>query len=124
MSMNFITLCVYIWCFTQTTRAGTSVHLQAIVGSALSDPYYAVAAGLGGLAGPLHGLANQENLKFVLDVLKQFKGLPDDESLNKFIQDRLDKGLVIPGYGHAVLRVTDPRFTAFIEFGERVMPDD
>jgi citrate synthase len=35
------------------------------VASALSSPYLSVAAGLNGLAGPLHGLANQECLKFV-----------------------------------------------------------
>jgi citrate synthase len=95
-----------------------------VVGSALSDPYYAVAAGLNGLAGPLHGLANQECLKFVIEVLDHFGGVPSDNELKSFVKDRLDRGLVVPGYGHAVLRVTDPRFTAFIEFGERVMPND
>lgn len=37
-----------------------SAHATHLVGSALSDPYYAWAAGLCGLAGPLHGLANQD----------------------------------------------------------------
>ena len=95
-----------------------------VVGSALSDPYYSAAAGLNGLAGPLHGLANQECLKFVLEVLKQFKGVPDDKALAEYTKERLKKGLVIPGYGHAVLRVTDPRFTALLDFGKRIMPDD
>jgi citrate synthase len=94
------------------------------VGSALSDPYYAVSAGLNGLAGPLHGLANQECLKWVLMVKKQFKGLPSDEDLKKFAWDTLNSGKVVPGYGHAVLRVTDPRFTAFLNFGKQYMPDD
>lgn len=95
-----------------------------VVGSALSDPYYSVAAGLNGLAGPLHGLANQECLKFVIEVLEHFKGVPSDDDLRRHVLDRLTKGLVIPGYGHAVLRVTDPRFTAFLDFGKRIMPDD
>jgi citrate synthase len=94
------------------------------VGSALSDPYYSVVAGLSGLAGPLHGLANQEGIKFVLDVLEKFHGVPSDEDLRKYVVDILASGRVIPGYGHAVLRVTDPRFTAFLEYGKQVMPED
>lgn len=94
------------------------------VGSALSDPFYAVSAGMNGLAGPLHGLANQECLHFVLEIEKEFGGMPSDEDLKKFILNTLDSGRVIPGYGHAVLRVTDPRFTAFHEFGKRVCPDE
>ena len=94
------------------------------VASALSDPYYAVSAGLDGLAGPLHGLANQECLKFVLELREKFNGVPADEELYKFAWDTLKSGHVIPGYGHAVLRVTDPRYTAFLAFGARVCPND
>lgn len=94
------------------------------VGSALSDPYYAVSAGLNGLAGPLHGLANQECLRFVLGIHQEFKGVPTDEQMKEYAWNRLNSGRVIPGYGHAVLRVTDPRFTAFREFGHKVCPDD
>ncbi len=94
------------------------------VGSALSDAYYAVSAGLNGLAGPLHGLANQECLKFVLGVRDKFGGVPTDDELVKFAWDTLNGGQVIPGYGHAVLRATDPRFTSFNNFGKRVCPDD
>jgi citrate synthase len=101
-----------------------SAHTCHCVGSALSDPYYAVSAGLNGLAGPLHGLANQECLGWVLMVLEMFKGVPTDEQLRKFAWDTLNSGKVIPGYGHAVLRITDPRFDAFRAFGRRVMSDD
>jgi citrate synthase len=94
------------------------------VASALSDIYYALSAGLNGLAGPLHGLANQECLAFVIQLKEHFKGVPTDEQLKKFAWDTLNSGKVIPGYGHAVLRVTDPRFTAFLEFGNRVCPKD
>jgi citrate synthase len=94
------------------------------VGSALSDPYYAVSAGLNGLAGPLHGLANQECLQFVLGVRKRFDGVPTDEQLREYAWNTLKEGHVIPGYGHAVLRITDPRFAAFRVFGERVCPQD
>lgn len=101
-----------------------SAHTCHCVGSALSDAYYAVSAGLNGLAGPLHGLANQMCLRWVIMVKEKFGGVPTDEQLKQFAWDTLNSGQVIPGYGHAVLRVTDPRFTAFHEFGARVCPDD
>ena len=94
------------------------------VGSALSDVYYAVSAGLNGLAGPLHGLANQECLHFVLEVRKRFEGVPTDAQLREYTWNTLQQGRVIPGYGHAVLRITDPRFTAFHHFGELTCPGD
>lgn len=94
------------------------------VGSALSDPYYAVSAGMNGLAGPLHGLANQECLHFVLALRAEFKRVPSDRELREFVWETLHDGHIVPGYGHAVLRVTDPRFTAFHDFGARVCPDE
>jgi len=101
-----------------------SAFASHTVASALSDPYYAVTAGLNGLAGPLHGLANQECLKFVLSVRDEFGGVPSEEKLKKYCWDRLNNGRVIPGYGHAVLRCPDPRFTAFIKFGQEHIKDD
>jgi citrate synthase len=101
-----------------------SAHTCHCVGSALSDPYYAVSAGLNGLAGPLHGLANQECLRWVIMVKEKFGGVPTDEQLKQFAWDTLNSGQVIPGYGHAVLRITDPRFDAFREFGAQVCADD
>ena len=95
------------------------------VGSALSDPYYSLSAGLNGLAGPLHGLANQECLKFVHEIIEKHDGrVPTKEELTKFAWDLLNSKRVVPGYGHAVLRATDPRFTAFHAFGEKYCPDD
>ncbi len=101
-----------------------SAFASHTVASALSDPYYAVSAGLNGLAGPLHGLANQECLKFVLSVRDEFDGVPSEDELKQYCWDRLNNGRVIPGYGHAVLRCPDPRFTAFIKFGREHIKDD
>ncbi len=101
-----------------------SAFASHTVASALSDPYYAVCAGLNGLAGPLHGLANQECLKFVLGVRDEFGGLPSKENLRKYCWNRLNNGRVIPGYGHAVLRCADPRFSAFINFGKKHIRED
>lgn len=94
------------------------------IGSALSDLYYSLSGGLNGLAGPLHGLANQECLGWILETNKKFGGSPSEEQLRKFAQETLDSGRVVPGYGHAVLRITDPRFTAFHAFGAKYCPDD
>ncbi|MFH0981564.1 MAG: citrate (Si)-synthase [Planctomycetota bacterium] len=94
------------------------------VGSALSDAYYAVSAGLNGLAGPLHGLANQECLAWILDTKEKFGGVPTEKQLHDYALETLKSGRVVPGYGHAVLRVCDPRFTGFMEFGKEHMADD
>lgn len=101
-----------------------SAHATHLVGSALSDVYYSTSAGMNGLAGPLHGLANQECLKWLLEVEANFGGVPSKEQLEAFAWDTLNSGQVIPGYGHAVLRKPDPRFTAQLEFGKKYMADD
>lgn len=96
----------------------------ATINSGLSDLYYALSGGLNGLAGPLHGLANQECLAWILETMDKFGGAPTEEQLEKFAWETLNSGKVIPGYGHAVLRITDPRFEAFLEFGKKFMSDD
>ncbi len=101
-----------------------SAHTMHLVGSALSDPFLSFSASLNGLAGPLHGLANQECLGWLLDVHKQFGGVPTRDELYKFAWDTLNSGKVIPGYGHAVLRVPDPRYTAQLDFAKKRFPDD
>ncbi|MCK4857333.1 MAG: citrate (Si)-synthase [candidate division Zixibacteria bacterium] len=101
-----------------------SAHTTACVNSALSDLYYSLSAGLNGLAGPLHGLANQECLNWILEVKEKFGGVPTDKQLEEFAWETLKSGKVIPGYGHAVLRITDPRFTAFLKWSKENIGDD
>lgn len=101
-----------------------SAHTMHLVGSALSDPYLSFSAALNGLAGPLHGLANQECLGWLIDVKNKFGGVPTRDELYKFSWDTLNSGHVIPGYGHAVLRVPDPRYMAQMEFAKKHFPDD
>jgi citrate synthase len=115
---------LYLMLHCDHEGGNVSAFSALTVASALSDPYYAVSAGLNGLAGPLHGLANQECLKFVLEIEDHFGGSPSQEELRKFVWDRLKSGRVIPGYGHAVLRCPDPRFTAFINFGRKYIKGD
>ena len=102
-----------------------SAHTTHLVGSALSDPYLSLAAGMNGLAGPLHGLANQEVIKWIFELREQIGSEnPTSEQISEYVQQTLKEGKVVPGYGHAVLRQTDPRFIAQMEFGKKHMPND
>jgi citrate synthase len=102
-----------------------SAHTGHLVGSALSDIYYATSAMINGLAGPLHGLANQEVLIWLQGLQEQMGGkVPTTEEMRKYVWDTLASGKVIPGYGHAVLRKTDPRYTVQREFCLKNMPED
>ncbi len=102
-----------------------SAHTTHLVGSALSDPYLSYAAGMNGLAGPLHGLANQEVIKWIFQMQAELgTDAPTKEQIADYVQKTLNSGKVVPGYGHAVLRKTDPRFTAQMDFGKKHMPDD
>ncbi len=102
-----------------------SAHTTHLVGSALSDPYLSFAAGMNGLAGPLHGLANQEVIKWILEMREELGvEAPSHEQIEAYVRKTLNEGKVVPGFGHAVLRKTDPRFTAQMEFSKNHMPDD
>jgi len=100
-----------------------SAHATHLVGSALSDPYTSLAAGMNGLAGPLHGLANQEVLKWLNDVEKEIGTDVSSERMTEFVWATLKSGRVVPGYGHAVLRKTDPRYSCQREFALKHLPD-
>ncbi len=102
-----------------------SAHTTHLVGSALSDPYLSLAAGMNGLAGPLHGLANQEVIKWIFEMQELIGSQsPTTTQIEEYVKKTLCEGKVVPGYGHAVLRKTDPRFTAQMEFGKKHMPND
>jgi len=115
---------LFIMLHSDHEGANVSAHTSHLVNSALSDVYYSCSAAMNGLAGPLHGLANQECLRWLLSVRDYFNGLPTKEQLADFARDTIKSGQVIPGYGHAVLRVTDPRFIAQLDFGQEHFPDD
>lgn len=100
-----------------------SAHTTHLVASALSDAYYSLSAGMNGLAGPLHGLANQEVLRWIQECIGKVGENPTREQLEKYCWDTLSSGQVIPGYGHAVLRKTDPRYTSQREFCLKHLPE-
>ncbi|MDQ3194705.1 MAG: citrate (Si)-synthase [Bacteroidota bacterium] len=101
-----------------------SAFTNLVISSTLSDAYYAFSGALNSLAGPLHGLANQECLRFILKMREEIGHSPTNEEVKNYCQNLLDKGGLVIGYGHAVLRITDPRFLAFLDFGSKTIPDD
>lgn len=115
---------LYLILHSDHESGNVSAHTSFLVNSALSDVFYSVSAGINGLAGPLHGLANQECLKWVLDLMKKYGGVPTKEQVEEYAWETLNSGQVIPGYGHAVLRNVDPRYTAQREFALKYLPDD
>jgi len=102
-----------------------SAHTGHLVASSLSDIYLSICSMINGLAGPLHGLANQEVLKWIQELRKSMDGkIPSEDEMKKFVWDTLNSGQVIPGFGHAVLRKTDPRYKMQRDFALKHMKDD
>jgi citrate synthase len=101
-----------------------SAHTTHLVGSTLSDPYLSFSAAMNALAGPLHGLANQEVIRWIqkmVDTLGTTK--PSREQIGEYVKSTLSAGRVVPGYGHAVLRKPDPRYMAQKQFCEDNVQD-
>ncbi|MBL31819.1 MAG: citrate (Si)-synthase, eukaryotic [Flavobacteriales bacterium] len=116
---------LYMTIHSDHEGGNVSAHTSHLVGSALSDAYLSFSAGMNGLAGPLHGLANQEVVKWLLSMQNDLGGgLPSRDQIAEYVQKTLDSGKVIPGFGHAVLRKTDPRYTAQREFALKYLADD
>lgn len=115
---------LYLTIHSDHEGGNVSAHATHLVGSALSDPYLSFSAGMNGLAGPLHGLANQEVLVWVTQLREEINDNVTNDELKKFIWNTLKSGRVIPGYGHAVLRKTDPRYTCQREFALKHLPND
>jgi len=115
---------LYLTIHSDHEGGNVSAHTTHLVGSALSDPYLSFAAGMNGLAGPLHGLANQEVLVWLTKVREEIGDNVTEEQMKEFVWTTLKGGQVVPGYGHAVLRKTDPRYTCQREFALKMLPDD
>lgn len=113
---------LYLTIHSDHEGGNVSAHATHLVGSALSDPYLSFAAGLSGLAGPLHGLANQEVLRWIMKMKDEIGTDVSDDQVKEYIWKTLKSGQVVPGYGHAVLRKTDPRYTCQREFALKHLP--
>jgi len=102
-----------------------SAHAGHLISSSLSDIYYSISGMINGLAGPLHGLANQEVLRWIQEIRSRLGNkVPSESDMKKFVNDTLKGGQVIPGFGHAVLRKTDPRYTIQREFSLEHLAED
>lgn len=116
---------LYLTIHADHEGGNVSAHTTHLVGSALSDPYLSFAAGMNGLAGPLHGLANQEVIRWIEEMNRELDTeQPSKDQIADYVRKTLLEGKVVPGYGHAVLRKTDPRFLAQMEFAKKYCADD
>jgi citrate synthase len=115
---------LYLTIHADHEGGNVSAHACHLVGSALSDPYLSFAAGMTGLAGPLHGLANQECLNYLLKFKERYGENWTREDIRQFVDDTFAAGKVIPGYGHGVLRKTDPRFLLQLEYAAKHIKND
>ncbi|VDL76346.1 unnamed protein product [Nippostrongylus brasiliensis] len=115
---------LYLVIHSDHEGGNVSAHTSHLVGSALSDPYLSFSAAMAGLAGPLHGLANQEVLVFLNKIVSELGFNYTEEQLKEWVWKHLKSGQVVPGYGHAVLRKTDPRYECQRQFALKHLPKD
>jgi len=80
-----------------------STFTSRVIGSTLSDMYSAVSGAIGALKGKLHGGANQEVMRMLLDI--------DESGADpaEYVRERLAEGERVMGFGHRVYNTMDPR---------------
>ncbi len=100
-----------------------STFVGKAVASGLEDMYGSIAAAMCALAGPRHGRANQDCLEFVRDVLQEVGESATAADVEALIRKRLASNQLVFGFGHAVLRVEDPRATAQYDYVKKHYPD-
>lgn len=93
------------------------------VASSLEDMWGSMSAAMAALAGPRHGRANQDCLEFVQEVYQTLQGKLSGEAVEKLIRDRLSSGGLVYGFGHAVLRMEDPRATVQYNYAKEHFSD-
>ena len=93
-----------------------STFAARVTAATLSDIYSAVTSAIGALRGPLHGGANEDVIKMLLEAGTADKAM-------QMVKDRLANKIKIPGFGHRVYHTLDPRATSLKgmakELGER-----
>lgn len=103
-------------------------NLSTFVGKAIAsgqeDMYGSLMGAMSALAGPLHGMANQECLRFLKTALENVDDPTDENAVNDYINKLFAEGKKLYGFGHAVLRVEDPRATVQYDLGEKICPDN
>ena len=116
---------LYLTIHADHEGGNASAHTAHLINSTLADVYLSYGGAMSSLAGPLHGLANQEVIKWIVEMTEHLGTTkPSNDQVKDYINETLNSGKVIPGYGHAVLRQPDPRFTAQRIFAEDYIPDN
>jgi citrate synthase len=96
-----------------------STFAARVAAATLTDLHSAIVAAIGALKGPLHGGANADVMRLLIDIGPDAR----PERIDEVIQSRLAKKIKIPGFGHRVYRTEDPRATHLRrmskELGER-----
>ncbi len=100
-----------------------STFVGKAVASSLEDIYGAMSSAMCALAGPRHGRANQDCLEFVREVLEEVGEDATGPQIEALIRHRLANNQLVFGFGHAVLRVEDPRAAVQYEFVKKHYPD-
>ena len=96
-----------------------STFVGKAVSSGLEDMYGCLSAAMSALAGPLHGNANQMTLEFLEKAVQQLGKEPTEQEVSGYVKNLLSNKQLIFGFGHAVLRVEDPRATVQYDFAEK-----
>lgn len=101
-----------------------STFVGKAVASGLEDMYGCMSSAVCALAGPRHGRANQDCLEFVEEILKEVGDNAVASQIEGLIRGKLAKNELIFGFGHAVLRVEDPRATIFYDVAKKNYSQD
>ncbi len=99
-----------------------STFVGKAVASGLEDTYGSMCSALCALAGPRHGRANQDCLEFVREVHKEVGDKATAKDVEMLIRKRLQENKLVFGFGHAVLRVEDPRATVMYDYLQKHYP--
>ena len=99
-----------------------STFVGKAVASSLEDMYGSMAAAMCALEGPRHGRANQDCLEFLQEVTQEVGENATASQVEKLIRDRLSANKLIFGFGHAVLRMEDPRAQVVYDYLKKHYP--
>ncbi|TFK37417.1 citrate synthase-like protein [Crucibulum laeve] len=114
--INFVELTRLAWVLHQDHGANVSAHTMRLVSSALTDPYSTLSAGLIAGSGTLHGMAIHNSVDFNKSMTSALGPNPTDQDIENYVLKCIASGQILPGYGHAVLRVVDPRLEWIYRF--------
>lgn len=115
---------LYFTIMSDHDGGGVIPHTANVVASGLADPYLSYSAAVCGAAGPLVGLAVEQSLKWQVKIRKKLGDTYTKEKLSEVIWATVKSGKVLPGFGHAILRKTDPRYMCIREFCLKHLPND